>query len=328
MNLRYDDYAPGRRVAGVIDLSMVENPFGPSPIATSRIRKNLKKINRYFPASIELLDAIAKSNRTSSENVILTDGADGALTLLFLALARKKRVLVPLPTFPRFHYYCALSGSTLASSRLGADFGIQEEKILASKPADVLALCSPNNPTGIPASASFIEEALVKFELVIVDEALLCFGSGASSLLKDHDNLVIARSFSKSLGLAGMRIGYALASRKMVAALNSFSSPFKVSILSQIAALETLNDKRYLSDSLEKISKELKRLKQIERVTTARESESLCYLAKLERADFRALEKSKVLITRGRHFDYLDNTYARISVGTAEQNSKLLSILS
>src|SRR5579864_1048493 len=118
MSLRYNDYAPSVREPGIIDLSMVENPFGPSHLVQASLKSNLKKINRYFPTSMELLDAIARENKTSRENVVLTDGADGALTLIFLALAKRKRILVLLPTFPRFHYYCALSGSTLVASKL------------------------------------------------------------------------------------------------------------------------------------------------------------------------------------------------------------------
>src|SRR5579875_776973 len=258
MDLHYDDYAPSRRESDVIDLSMVENPFGSSRRATQHIEKNLKKMNRYSPISPELVVALAKLNRTSTENVIVTDGADGALTLVFLALARKKRVIVPLPAFPRFHYYLTLSGSELVSSRLGPDFKIQDAEIF-SKHADVLSLCSPNNPTGIPVTTSFVKDALRRFELVIVDEAMLCFGTGVSSLLRDYDNLIITRSFSKSFGLAGMRIGYALASSKAISKISSFSSPFKTTSLSQIAALETLNDERYISDSLQKIKSQLER---------------------------------------------------------------------
>jgi histidinol-phosphate aminotransferase len=328
-SLSYDDYAPTKRAEGVIDLSMVENPWGPSPVVLRSLKENLSHINKYYPCSSELLELIASSANVSYENVMLTDGADGALTLIFLALVKGRKTTIPLPSFPRFHYYCALAQSNLVPSPLDEDFKIREETILASrKNKQVFAFCNPNNPTGIEASKSFIEEALDKFELVIIDEALLCFGDGASQLLQDHDNLVIVRSFSKLLGLAGMRIGYALGSKSLITKLSSYSSPFKVSALSQIAALATLKDQEYISRSMLKLRTELRKLSKLPRKSTVVNSKSLCYLAKLEPGDLGTLKRAKIKVTPAHHFDYLDDSYARISIGKAKENLKLMRSLS
>lgn len=305
----------------MIDLQHMMNPLGPSPKAVEAIKNNLHNIHKYTSPLRELVQKIAIVNSVKENQILLSDGADGALTLIAQAMFKNKRVIVPLPCFHRYKDYSSFLGVDHTFIPPKDSFFIDEDKVLQSK-GEILLLASPNNPTGFEISESFLLHALRMFELVILDETLLFSFAGKQSLLLNFQNLIIVRSFSKLGGLAGLRIGYVIAAFEHIAVLKSFSTPFKVNYLGQIAALAMLDDTTYIESSKDFIIEERKRLFKDIGQRSIELSCSLCYCLTLTEKHVHDLKKS-VLFSD--HFDFgiSEKSIFRFCIGQSEQNVAL-----
>ena len=214
----------GENSANFLRLNFGENPeiF---PQAMQAARKELKNINFYpDPEKINLRKLIAKSlkDNINYENIFIGNGIDGLIELVVKVFVEEKdEVLIPVPTFPAYIAAAELMGGVIKKCPLEKDFSLDFKKFISkiNKKTKLIFLANPNNPTGnILLTPEKIEELLKKFSgILVVDEAYFEF-SGVTALpfIKKYDNLIVFRGFSKAYGLAGLRIGVAIASKEIV----------------------------------------------------------------------------------------------------------------
>jgi histidinol-phosphate aminotransferase len=203
------------------------------------------------------------------------------------------------------------------------------------KKTKIIWFCSPNNPTGNSSDPEIITRVLKSFTgIVVIDEAYIDFSDSQSwiDFLDFHPNLFVMQTFSKAWGLAGLRLGMGFASKEIISVLNKVKPPYNINTLTQEKALEALNhldDKNEAVDILftEKINlgQALAKLQNIEHVYP---SDANFLLVKIKNASniYDQLVK-KSIIVRNRSNIILCENCLRISIGTPEENKKLLTVL-
>lgn len=265
-------YVPGRgaeevaRELGVdpddlIELSSNENPHGPSPAAVEAIREAAETVSAYPKAShTDLTEAIADHWGLDTEQVWVSPGADGALDYLSRAMIEPgDRVLVPTPGFAYYAMSARYHHGTVAEYELSKseDFVQTADAVLESYDGErIVYLTTPHNPTGTEFSRDAIRELAETVEdhtLLVVDEAYAEYSERPTSidLVDDYDNVAVTRTFSKAYGLAGVRIGYAVAPPEWGGAYARVNTPFAASELACRAALAALDDDDHLELTVE-----------------------------------------------------------------------------
>ncbi|THD67926.1 histidinol-phosphate transaminase [Robertkochia marina] len=312
----------------LVFLDANENPYG-------------EGINRYpDPYQNDLKSAIARLRKVSPENILVGNGSDEVLDLLFRAFCipgRSNVVTLP-PTYGMYGVLSAVNETAVREVPLDENWQPDPDKIMKAVDEDtrMLFLCSPNNPTGNLMNSAKVKQLLQEFPgLVVIDEAYIDFASKDSwaKQLEKYPNLVVVQTLSKAFGLAGARVGYALTSPKIVGILNTIKPPYNVNALSQSKALETLKN----SESANRLLMEL----EIERAYLVQQLEQLPFVAKVYPSDANfilirvddANKRYEQLIERGivvRNRSRLhgcENTL-RITIGSPEENRILTETLS
>lgn len=255
-------YTPGEQPHDrqFIKLNTNENPYPPSPTVLEAIQKAAGDPLRLYPdpESTALREALADFHEVRPEQVFVGNGSDEVLALCFQAFFTPGRpILFPDVTYSFYPVFAALYGQEFREISLGEHFGLPEKEFLGGNGGVVIA--NPNAPTGREISLSAIREILEGNPdvVVLVDEAYVDFGAASAVELVDaYPNLVVARTFSKSRSLAGLRVGYALADANLIAALccvkNSFNS-YPLDRLAQAGAEASLKDNDYFQATLAKV---------------------------------------------------------------------------
>ncbi|KOP37823.1 aminotransferase class V-fold PLP-dependent enzyme [Flavobacterium sp. WLB] len=236
-----------------------ENPYGPSPLARSAMQKSINNSNRYgWNLSGELISLIAKKNNVSDNNILLGAGSTEILDLVLQYTALKKgNYILAETTFNYWTFPSEKLGIKKITVPLTADKKHDLAAMLKAIDSDtkMIYICNPNNPTGTICDheqlVSFVKEAS-KNAIVFVDEAYIDFTKeqSLSSLVMENKNLIITKTFSKMHGLAGARIGYAIAASSTIDELSALkSSPnLSVSVVSTAAAMASLNDEKFIKE--------------------------------------------------------------------------------
>ena len=262
-------YSPGRspeevaREMGIQDcvkMASNENPLGPSPRAVEAVREALHTVNVYPDGnSVLLREALAERLGVTPDRILVTHGADEAFDLLAYAfLDRGDEVVVGDPTFTSYELAARTMGAVVRKVPLRdyrQDVGAMLEAV--GERTKMVVLCSPLNPTGTTVSGEELEEALSYLRgraLLVLDEAYLEYVTDpehpdALSYASRHPEMVIARTFSKIYGLAGLRVGYVICAPRVREALEKVKLPFNVNRLGQVAALAALDDREHLERS-------------------------------------------------------------------------------
>lgn len=297
-------------------------------------------VNRYpDPQQRGLKSILANQRGIKEENILLGNGSDEVLDLLFRAFCEPKEDnILTLP--PTYGMYKVLSGINLVENKevlLDHDFQPNISKILESidNHTKLLFLCSPNNPTGNSFSQKRIEQLLESFNgLVIIDEAYIDFSSQKSwvSRLGEYPNLVITQTLSKAYGMAGIRLGICMASKEIIAVLNKIKPPYNVNELTQQRAISRVVDQKgvqqEVSNILEEREKLNKALSEVSFVTDIFPTDANFILAKVDDATKRynqLLEKG--IVVRNRTTQPLCKNTLRFTVGTSNENKKLIKAL-
>jgi len=297
-------------------------------------------VNRYpDPQQRGLKAILAEQKGIKEENILLGNGSDEVLDLLFRAFCEPKQDnIITLP--PTYGMYKVLSGINLVENRevlLTNDFQPNVEGILniIDNNTKLLFICSPNNPTGNSFSTSIIEELLTSFNgLVVIDEAYIDFSSEESwtSKLADYPNLIVTQTLSKAYGMAGIRLGLCMASAEIIAVLNKIKPPYNVNQLTQDKAIERVLDIRGVKEEVAKILTErsnlIEALKAVSFVETIYPTDANFILAKVDDATLRynqLLEKG--VVVRNRTTQPLCENTLRFTVGTEKENKKLAKAL-
>lgn len=241
----------GRR--GKLRLDLNENVRGCSPAVLKAIRGVTREDVSIYPEYSGFRELLAKELGISSEQLFLSDGADEAVRLITETyLDKGDEMVVPDPTFSMYGIYASMQGAMIKSVPYGKGLEFPLEGMIAtiSSETKLIIFANSNNPTGTAIGLEAIERLLkaAKDSLVVVDEAYFEFcGITALGLLPRYENLIILRTFSKAYGIAGLRLGYAVASPAIIDALLKCASPFSVNSLAVIAGGAALKDKGYLA---------------------------------------------------------------------------------
>ncbi|MCM4163136.1 MULTISPECIES: histidinol-phosphate transaminase [unclassified Arenibacter] len=297
-------------------------------------------INRYpDPHQRRLKEVLAERKGVSSQQLLLGNGSDEVLDLLFRAFCEPKEDnIISLP--PTYGMYKVLAGINNLENRevlLTGDFEPNVPQILkeADDKSKLLFLCSPNNPTGNSFSNSAIRELLDNFNgLVVIDEAYIDFSSEKSWVteLSNYPNLVVTQTLSKAYGMAGIRLGICYASEEIISVLNKIKPPYNVNELTQQRALERVLDINAVNleviDILTEREALLNVLRQIAFVKKVYATDANFILAKVDDATKRYNQLLKMgIVVRNRTTQPLCENTLRFTVGTKEENGKLIKAL-
>lgn len=229
---------------GVVRLDANENPYDFPLEAREEIirRAAASEFNRYpDPMARHLREKISLYIRVPPGNIMVGNGSDELIINLMLAFVSGAKAVVATPTFSMYALNGRVAGAGIIEAPRRDDFSIDAGELIragAGPAVKVIITCTPNNPTGNATSRAVLEEVLAGTgALVVVDEAYGEFGGESCvPLLEHYPNLVVLRTFSKALGLAGLRVGYLMANEPVISQLLKVKLPFNLNFFSQMAA--------------------------------------------------------------------------------------------
>ena len=250
-------YVPGEQpqTQGWVKLNTNENPYPASPKIAQSIQKQIDLLRLYpEPTSQALRSAIAQQFDLSSDRVIIGNGSDNILDMITRSFVGLGQAGHTAPSYSLYPVVVALSGGDLLNIPFKKSMELPVDTI-AKTPASVFFLTNPNAPTGVCFSLESIEAVLKKIKgILVVDEAYIDFGGqSAIPLLQSYDNLIVVQTFSKSYSLAGLRVGYALASPKIIQVLDRVRDAYNVDRIAQSIAQVALEDRSHFEANCEKI---------------------------------------------------------------------------
>lgn len=331
-------YTPGEqpKEPDIIKLNTNENPYPPSP----KVQKALGQIDRLRmypdPAATELVEAIAAYKGLSKEQVFVGVGSDDVLAMCFMTYFNSdKPILFPDITYSFYDVWAELFRVPFEKIPLKEDFSLCPEDY--KRPNGGIIFPNPNAPTGLYLPLAQVEEILKANpdSIVIVDEAYIDFGGTSAQCLLDHyENLIVVQTFSKSRSMAGMRIGFAMASETLIRALNDVKYSFNSYTMNQPSILlgkASVGDEDYFQKTCKDIVETREWFK--------KEMRSLGFLFPDSKANFlfathphvsaeQIFEASKKEHIYVRYFKKprIDN-YLRITIGTREEMERFLAFL-
>lgn len=240
------------KVSGLIKLNTNENPYGPSPHAVAAMRDAVGDGLRLYPdpSASELRQAIASSHDLDLAEVFVGNGSDEVLAHVFQALLNHDEpLLFPDITYSFYPTYCRLYGIEFRPVPLDETMRVRVTDY--QQRCGAIILPNPNAPTGIALPLAEIEALVLGHpdQVVVIDEAYVDFGAeSAVSLIKTCPNLLVIQTFSKSRGLAGLRVGFAMGQRPLIEALervkDSFNS-YPLDCLAQAGAAASWQDQAW-----------------------------------------------------------------------------------
>ncbi|MBF0486331.1 MAG: histidinol-phosphate transaminase [Candidatus Omnitrophica bacterium] len=252
----------------VIKLASNENPYPPSPKVLKAIAVAAKSVNRYPDGGcFELRREVARRLKVEPAQLVFGCGSDEVIVLLLRAFIEEgDEVVLAKPSFLVYSIASSSGGAKLVEVPLkGLRYDLPAMKKAVTGRTKVVFIGNPDNPSGQYPTKGEVAEFLNGFPqdvLVFFDEAYFEFTRGASdytdtlALLKSRKNVIVARTFSKIFGLAGLRVGYAVASPEVADLMNRAREPFNVTSLGQSAALAALKDSGYYRKILKVLNRE------------------------------------------------------------------------
>jgi histidinol-phosphate aminotransferase len=343
-------YAPGKSIASVrrelglknvVKLASNENPLGPSPKAMAVYRKAEKFCSLYPEgASPELRGALARFHAVSPDSILVGNGSDELIRLLCEAfLEPEDEVIVSQYGFIRFRQQALMMAARVIEVPM-SDWTHDLETMAraASARTKLLFVASPNNPTGTYNTEEEVEALLCaapRSTLVVLDEAYQQYAEGSGGyhrsvprLIRKHPNLVVLRTFSKAYGLAGLRVGYAVADPEVLSWLDRIRMPFNVNLPAQQACIAALADTAHVRRTVRSAAQGRESLTQALRAMGLGVLDSATNFL-FVRSPMAGRELFKSLLKLGIIIRPLDEyglpSHVRISVGTPAQNKVLLA---
>jgi histidinol-phosphate aminotransferase len=326
---------------GMIKLDAMENPFPLPDAVRGRLGAALAQVvvNRYPDiAADQVKQALARAfDIPDTLGLMLGNGSDELIQLISGALARPgAALLAPEPSFVMYRLNAIHAGMRFVGVPLASDFGLDRGAMLAAvereRPA-LTFLAYPNNPTGNLFSGDDVAAIILASPgLVVVDEAYSAFAD-ASFLprIAEFPNLLVLRTLSK-VGMAGIRLGYAIAAPEWIAQLNKLRAPYNVNAFTQAAAVALLADAGWIADQAATIRTERSRLAAaLARLpgVTVFETQTNFLLARVPDADllYDGLRQRRILVKNVHSWHPLLANCLRITVGTPRENDALLAAL-
>jgi histidinol-phosphate aminotransferase len=255
--------------AGTVRLSANENPYGPSAQAHDAMKNAHGVCNRYpDEANDVLIDKIAKINNINRDQIALGDGSSEILKLCAETFTgpTEGKLVVADPTFEAILEYSKACGADVVKVPLTSSYGHDLEKMGATAQKGLIYICNPNNPTASVTPKNDLRAFIAKTSpetMILVDEAYFHYADSPDyesviPLVKDHPNLIVARTFSKIYGMAGLRCGYCVAQPETIKRMHGFQMWDSVNIMALAAASASLYDEAQVTNG-RKMNSEAKR---------------------------------------------------------------------
>jgi histidinol-phosphate aminotransferase len=239
--------------ANIVRLSSNENPYGPSPAALKAMTDSFSLAWRYPDEHADMLaDELARLHGVPADQILLGDGSGEILKLSAAAFTGKdKKIVTANPTFESIARHASVAGAEVVKIDLASGYGHDLKKMFAAaNGAGLVYICNPNNPTASITPAKEISDFLAKLSpatIVLVDEAYHHYVESKDyesviPLVKDYPNLMVARTFSKIYGMAGLRCGYCVTQTENIRRMRTHQVFDSVNIMALVAALASLKD--------------------------------------------------------------------------------------
>ncbi|TFG06679.1 MAG: histidinol-phosphate transaminase [Promethearchaeota archaeon] len=339
---RYSAYEPGEQPTGSgwIKLNTNENPYPPVPEIIEDIKNALnERLNRYpDPLALEVRKALLnqflkdKDTLTNRNTVFIGNGCDEVLDITCkVFIDPGDEIVMFYPTYGMYSVLASLYNAKITEIKLKDDFSVPESAYEAN--GKLMFINSPNNPNGKSFDNDTISKICRNFPgIVVIDETYADFSDTTClPLLKNIKNLIVARTFSKIFSLASLRFGYALADSDIIKEMNRVKLPYNSNYIAQVAAISCIKHRNKLFEQNKKIIEERKRisneLDSYQGITVLPSDANFILIKFDEKSialkfvwDLR--DKYKIII---RHFNKPGlYQYIRITIGTIEENNKLL----
>ena len=322
-----DDFDSG------ILLDANENSYG-APV------ENVLDLHRYpMPYQEKLRSKIAEYRQVELANTFVGVGSDEAIDLLFRIFCSpgKDKIIINTPTYGMYRVSANINNVRVDEVLLTKDFQLQTEKILnrVTDFTKLIFVCSPNNPTANSINKTDIIELLENFNgLVVVDEAYIDFSDQDSlaSSVKEYPNLVVLQTLSKAFGLAGIRLGIAIADPKVISYMLKVKAPYNINKLTSDVALKGFENLKTVTENIQKVKAEksrvidaLGKLKGVEKVFPS-DANFLLFRTQNAFEVYKKLAESGVIIRFRGNEPNCDNCL-RLTIGTAHENDQFLESL-
>ena len=330
-----------------IRISSNENPLGPGKAALDAILGKFPEAGRYpfnsSPGETDLAAALAAKYKIKPDNVVLGAGSQEILRTAMRAFVAPDRALVTgLPTFENCTAYAKRYELPLVEVKVDSSFRLDVEPMIsaASKGAGLLFFNNPNNPTATVHGAKTVTDMVERIRkaspgtVILIDEAYHDYVTDpayqtAIPLALSTPNVVVARTFSKAYGMAGMRIGYAIGRVETLKPLAKFKMPYNISVFGIAAAMASLRDPQHIDDERARNTEvrafTVKALQEMGAKPADSHGNFLFVDIGRPAQEFRdACAKTGVMV--GRDFPPFEKTHCRISIGTMDEMRKATDV--
>ena len=339
-------YRPGKskvkKFKKVIKLSANESALGMSPKAKKIISNKNLNLDKYPDGKSEnLRKAISKSYNCSSEKIICGAGSDEVIQMICqLFLKQNDEVIVPQYSFLMYRIYSKIVGAkVIFAKELNFKISILEILKKVTNRTKIVFLANPNNPTGTYLNTNELKELRKKLKknvLLVIDDAYAEYMKNKDytsglDLFKNKNNVFILRTFSKIYGLSSLRVGWGYGSKNIIDGLNVIKPPFNVNEVAQKAAVESLNDSKFIKRSVKHNTVQAYKLKNfLENYSIYTNKVSANFLllnfSRCKTKDNYLYEKlkSKGIILRLTEEGYKMKNMLRLTIGTKNENFKFI----
>ena len=346
---RIKAYRPGRATLGklknIIKLSANESALGVSPKAKKALKTKNLNLSKYPDSKAKFLrKEISKKFNCDLNKIICGAGSDEIIQMICqLFLNPKDEVILPQYSFLMYRIYSKIVGAKVVFAN-EINFKVSVKEILknVTKKTKIVFIANPNNPTGTYLKKKEVIDLRKRLNnniLLVIDDAYAEYMknpdySSGLDLFKSKDNVFILRTFSKIFGLASLRVGWGYGSKKIINALNTIKPPFNVNSIAQLAAAESLKDKKFINKSIKhnliyakKIKMFLENYNIFSNPVTAN-----FLLLDFEKCKYSANYlynklKNKGIILRSTEDGYNIKNKLRLSIGSKKENLKFMSIV-
>jgi histidinol-phosphate aminotransferase len=325
----------------VVKMASNENPLGPSPLALKAVKEALSDMHIYPEGPcLPLCKKMAQLKGIGEDMVTFANGADNIITMMAQSfLNQGDEVVMAFPTFSLYPIVARIMGANPVEVPLKDhvhDLDAMAAKI--SSRTKMIVICNPNNPTGTVVEKESLDEFIKRAPddvLIILDEAYFEFGNPQTfpeslPYIREGYPVMSIRTFSKIYGIAGIRIGYAMARKKLIDCLNRVREPFPVNRMAQVAALAALEDDDFREEVL-KVNNEGRRF--LDEALQGMGMETIpshtnfifVDLKRDAKAIFEDLIKRGIIVRPGYIWEL--PTCMRVTIGTPDQNERLVRAL-
>ncbi len=340
-----EELAREKGITDIIKMASNENPLGCSPMALEALRTMSKYVLATYPspANHPLIPSLAEKLGVHINQLFVSNGSDYIYTILLnsFVLHQNKHIITHDYAFSTYAIQAHTLNIPVHSTAIHKNWQVDIDAIIeaANAQTGIIFIANPNNPTGVFISQKEIKRLLDNIPestLLVIDEAYYEFAAPLYSCnsiewLANHPNLVITRTFSKIYGLAGLRLGYALANPSIIEILQRVQLPFTVNQAALTAAHAALSDDKFLSQSLKINAEGMEQMRSgfdhlgVNYIPSA--CNFLTFDCKTDSMSLYNYLLDRGIIVRPLHA-YKMNNYIRVTIGTKEQNARFLEALS